>query len=62
MRMDVEIFLLPPVRTRLDMLERDISDCLERIQDAIVAGRVDLVRHFERRLFLTDYMLRKTAA
>ena len=34
--MDVEIFLLPPVRTRLDMLERDISDCLERIQDAIV--------------------------
>lgn len=50
------------MNARRDLLEGDLMHCLERREDALVAGRVDLVRHYERRLFLTDYMLRKTAA
>lgn len=60
--MDARITLLSPGRTRRDLLEAELVRCLERREDAFAAGRVDLVRHYERRLVLTDYMLRKTAA
>lgn len=45
-----------------DLLEGDLMRCLEQREDALAAGRVDLVRHYERRIATTDYMLRKTAA
>ena len=50
------------MNARRDLLEGDLMRCLEQREDALAAGRVDLVRHYERRLVLTDYMLRKTAA
>ena len=60
--MDARITLLSPGRTRRDLLEAEIVRCLEQREDAFAAGRIDLVRFFERRLATTDYMLRKTAA
>ena len=60
--MDARIILLSPGRSRRDLLEAEIVRCLEQREDAFAAGRIDLVRFFERRLVLTDYMLRKTAA
>ena len=55
--MDARITLLSPGRTRRDLLEAEIVRCLEQREDAFAAGRIDLVRFFERRLATTDYML-----
>jgi len=55
--MDARIILLSPRRSRRDLLETEIVRCLEQREDAFAAGRVDLVRYFERRLATTDYML-----
>ena len=60
--MDARIILLSPSRTRRDLLEAELVRCLEQREDAFAAGRVDLVRHYERRIATIDYMLRKTAA
>ena len=55
--MDARIVFLSPGQTRRDLLEAEIVRCLERREDAFAAGRIDLVRFFERRLATTDYML-----
>ena len=55
--MDARIILLSPGQTRRDLLEAELVRCLERREDAFAAGRIDLVRFFERRMATTDYML-----
>ena len=55
--MDTRIALLSPGRTRRDLLEAEIVRCLEQREDAFAAGRIDLVKFFERRIATTDYML-----
>ena len=55
--MDARIVFLSPGQTRRDLLEAELVRCLERREDAFAAGRIDLVRFFERRLATTDYML-----
>ena len=60
--MDARINFLSARRFQFELLEGDLMQCLERREDALSAGRIDLVRHYERRLVLTDYMMRKTAA
>ena len=48
---------LSPALSRRDLLETDLIRCLEKREDAFAAGRIDLVRFFERRMATTDYML-----
>ena len=55
--MDARITLLSSGRSGRDLLETELVRCLERREDAFAAGRIDLVRFFERRLATTDYML-----
>ena len=55
--MDARVTLLSPGQTRRDLLEAELVRCLEQREDAFAAGRIDLVRFFERRLATTDYML-----
>ena len=59
--MDARIILLSPRRSRRDLLEAELVRCLERREDAFAAGRIDLVRFFERRMATTDYMLEGVA-
>ena len=60
--MDARINFLSARRFQFELLEGDLMRCLEQREDALASGRVDLVRHYERRIATTDYMLRKTAA
>ena len=55
--MDARITLLSPGRTRRDLLEAELVRCLEQREDALAAGRIDIVKSSARRLSTTDYML-----
>lgn len=55
--MDARIVFLSPGQTRRDLLEAELVRCLEQRENAFAAGRIDLVRFFERRIATTDYML-----